>query len=235
MKSFLSAITLIAVMMFSMCGEPIIEDLVIDDTKYVCITVDDAPYFPEETEDLLDILQDYNVEATFFCVGEALLNEPELASRIAQEHVMANHTYSHINLGDLEDTSKYDNHFIAELNLQVYGTQEIIDSINLSVDRPLNKYFRPPYGSLNELGKIVLTDWVRLTWWNISAGDWDPNIEPGYIFDHTMEYVYKSEIPIILFHLGDNTEAGLVKVLDEFNRKGIKVISLDERNDLLYK
>ena len=61
----------------------------------VALTFDDGPH-PDYTPQLLDMLRDYNVKATFFVVGKAVSNYPKLTRRIANEgHELANHSYTH--------------------------------------------------------------------------------------------------------------------------------------------
>src|SRR5690242_977360 len=63
----------------------------------VCLTFDDGPH-PEYTPQILDILKQHSVPATFFVVGQHALANPELVQRIIDEgHDLGNHTNSHIN------------------------------------------------------------------------------------------------------------------------------------------
>jgi peptidoglycan-N-acetylglucosamine deacetylase len=62
--------------------------------KVVALTFDDGP--TEKTEEILKILDEANVKATFFLTGREIKENPEAASMIAEAgHELANHSYSH--------------------------------------------------------------------------------------------------------------------------------------------
>lgn len=63
--------------------------------KVIALTFDDGPW-PSNTPKVLDILKKNNIKATFFMVGEAIKDHPQLAKRVVAEgHVVANHTWHH--------------------------------------------------------------------------------------------------------------------------------------------
>jgi len=63
--------------------------------KIIALTFDDGPNEPY-TSEILDILDKYNIKATFFEVGENIERYPTTTERIFQEgHVIGNHSYSH--------------------------------------------------------------------------------------------------------------------------------------------
>jgi len=64
------------------------------DTNQVALTFDDGP--GEDTEELLDVLEDLKVNAAFFMVGRQAERYPDIARRVASSgHVIGNHSYSH--------------------------------------------------------------------------------------------------------------------------------------------
>ena len=78
------------------------------DEPVVALTFDDGPH-PEHTPRLLDILRRHDARATFFVIGERVLECPEVAARITQEgHVLANHTWSHLRMTDVAGESRRD-------------------------------------------------------------------------------------------------------------------------------
>ncbi len=63
--------------------------------KCVALTFDDGPH-PEYTPEILDILDEFGVKATFFVVGENAAQYPEIVKRIIDSgHEIGNHTWSH--------------------------------------------------------------------------------------------------------------------------------------------
>ena len=65
------------------------------DTKRVFLTFDDGP--SSNTNQILDILNEREVKATFFVLGSNVEQKPEVVKRMYEEgHFIANHGYSHI-------------------------------------------------------------------------------------------------------------------------------------------
>ena len=184
----------------------------------VVLTFDDAPFFPEHTGQILDILKKHHVQATFFCVGEGLDKYPELAHRISTEQFIGNHTYSHINIENSDLTEIYDR--------EILQTQHLIDSL-----QPFNKhYFRPPYGSLSsQQNNTLLANGFDVVWWDLSAEEWDEKVSTKNVLDYFHANLNSNvKIPIILFHLSKSTVDALEILLTEFEENKISVITLDD-------
>lgn len=76
-------------------GKENIENIYHSETKRAFLTFDDGP--SSNTSEILDILKQENVPATFFVLGNAVEKQPELVKRAYQEgHYIANHGYSHV-------------------------------------------------------------------------------------------------------------------------------------------
>ena len=76
-------------------AEPTIKPTDDTTTKKVYLTFDDGP--GPYTEKLLDILDRYNVKATFFVLGSNAERYPEIVKRAYQEgHYIANHSFTHV-------------------------------------------------------------------------------------------------------------------------------------------
>ncbi|HEY5593134.1 MAG TPA: polysaccharide deacetylase family protein, partial [Paludibacter sp.] len=64
--------------------------------KVIYLTFDDGPA-PEVTPLVLDLLDKYNLKATFFCVGENVQKNPETYSEVIRRgHKIGNHTFNHL-------------------------------------------------------------------------------------------------------------------------------------------
>jgi peptidoglycan/xylan/chitin deacetylase (PgdA/CDA1 family) len=186
--------------------------------REVVITFDDAPSFPEHTSKILDILQKHGIKATFFCIGQSLIQYPDLANRIATEQFMGNHTFTHINVENSD--------LIRIYKQEILQTQFIIDSL-----QPDNKhYFRPPFSKLSLKQKLtLLSNGFDVVMWDLSAEEWDNTVSTVNIVDYFHKNLYsKAKIPIIQFHLTNSTVEALDILLPEFKEKNIRVITLDE-------
>lgn len=101
----------------------------------VLITFDDGPC-PETTPKVLEILNKKKCRAIFFVVGKKCEKHPDIIRKIINDgHILANHSYSHINT-DNSSFSKYKN--------DIYKCDKILSNINAN-----SKLFRPPFGRLN--------------------------------------------------------------------------------------
>jgi peptidoglycan/xylan/chitin deacetylase (PgdA/CDA1 family) len=107
--------------------------------KTIAITFDDGPV-PGKTEKVLDILDEYGVKATFFCIGLNARNNPQLLKVIHQRgHLLGNHSFFHGALFDLQSS--------ARLKKELIDTDSVI--FETTGQRP--RYFRPPYGVTNPM------------------------------------------------------------------------------------
>src|SRR5690625_1756262 len=130
------------------------------DENKVALSFDDGPDI-RFTPQVLDVLSQHNVKATFFLMGARALEHHEIVRRIQNEgHAIGNHTYWHPNLTEesLERT-----------HWEVEVTNETIERIIGFQSR----LFRPPYGALNQaivelLGEMDHT----VVLWNVDSLDW---------------------------------------------------------------
>jgi peptidoglycan/xylan/chitin deacetylase (PgdA/CDA1 family) len=127
---------------------------------HLALTFDDGPN-PAWTPQLLDILAQHNVKATFFLVGRYAEAEPVLTRYIADAgHLVGNHSWSHPNLALASAARVRD-----ELKRTKYALEQIIGK--------QVRHFRPPFGarrpevlhSARQLGMIPVL-------WNAMTTDW---------------------------------------------------------------
>ncbi len=130
--------------------------------REVALTFDDGPNDPY-TLQLLDVLANAGVKATFFMVGRYVDQRPDIARAVAEAgHVIANHTYTHPNLIFQSQWQVRDE--VTRCN------RALCDAVG---DRA-TKLFRPPFGgrrpatlrTLRGMGMIPIM-------WNVTGFDWD--------------------------------------------------------------
>jgi peptidoglycan/xylan/chitin deacetylase (PgdA/CDA1 family) len=119
----------------------------------IYLTFDDGPT-PEITEWVCDQLAQYKAKATFFCVGRHVETYPAIMLQLLQQgHVVANHTWSHVN-GWKTDKKVY----VEEVKK---GESALLPYSNFE------RLFRPPYGKMSR----EQTKWVK--WQGYSIVQWD--------------------------------------------------------------
>lgn len=131
------------------------------DGPYIAMTFDDGPN-ATLTPKLLDLLAAHHLKATFFVVGQNAADHPEILKRAVREgHEIANHSWSHPNLGKMSDESVR-----REL-------QKTDDAIKAAIGtRPT--LMRPPYGSITARQKNWIHDefGYRIIIWDVDPLDW---------------------------------------------------------------
>lgn len=126
-------------------------------SKVVYLTFDDGP-IPECTPQLLDILKQYGVKATFFMVAENAERYPELLARVRNEgHVVGNHTYHHMR-GYKHDTQTY-------VRDALRGAEVLQTTL-----------FRPPHGRMrNNQKKALINQGYTIYLWDVLTHDYNPH------------------------------------------------------------
>jgi peptidoglycan-N-acetylglucosamine deacetylase len=115
-------------------------------THTVALTFDDGPN--ANTPAVLDTLKTLGVKGTFFVVGHMAKLHPDVLARIAAEgHLLANHSATHVMLGD-----RYDEH----PELLIEEIREVDDMIAPLMPAGAKFYFRAPYGTWRSQHAAVL-------------------------------------------------------------------------------
>ena len=100
--------------------------------KTIYLTFDDGP-IPVLTPFIQNVLSEFEVPATFFCVGDNLQKYPEIAvASVESGHSIANHTFNHLNGWGTNKNDYLDNIQQCEILIKALGVE--------------NRLFRPPYG-----------------------------------------------------------------------------------------
>lgn len=170
----------------------------------VALTFDDGPN-PRFTPQILDILYEHQVPATFFLVGQQMEGQGWLVRKIAASgHEIGNHTDSHPDLTTLEEP---------QILEEIQKTQEALGEI---LPDYTMKFLRPPYGRQNET--VCQSSPLPLILWNVDSGDWeDPQAEA--IYAAVMENIQDGDI--VVFH-DDNPETvkALKQILPALKARG---------------
>jgi peptidoglycan/xylan/chitin deacetylase (PgdA/CDA1 family) len=126
----------------------------------VSLTFDDGPD-PNYTPKVLDILDRYDVKATFFVIGTSVRTQPELLREIRDRgHVIAHHSVTHPQL-DKVSPAKLEE----EITL---GTKLIEDVLG---EKPT--CLRPPYGARNSrVDERVRANGMEVLMWQVDTNDW---------------------------------------------------------------
>ena len=147
--------------------------------KVIYLTFDDGP-IPEVTPWVLDILDHYQIKATFFCVGENVMRHPDLYQEIIRRgHRTGNHTYNHMR-GFFTDTPLY-----------LENTKKAEDYIESDL-------FRPPHGEMRLSQFRALRKKHQVILWDVITRDYNQKLPKEKVLNIAKRYARNGSI--IVFH-----------------------------------
>lgn len=198
------------------------------DKKIAYLTFDDGP--SENTFEVLDILQEKDIKATFFIVGREINEEGEdvLKRMINEGHTIGIHTYSH-RCNEIYCSVE---RFLDDFNT-VY--QQIYDVTGERVN-----IYRFPWGSNNKYNKgikdALIDEMERRGFscydWNVSADDSIGKPSPYSILHNIKKDMKRDDHPIILMHdskINDLTVKMLPEIISMIYEMGYEFDTLDHR------
>ncbi|MRN54044.1 polysaccharide deacetylase family protein [Paenibacillus monticola] len=189
-------------------------DINIDENKYeyglpdgyVALSFDDGP--SHYTKQIVDILTEHKVAATFLFVGKNVLKHPDEV-RYANEHGMliGNHSWDHSDLVKNSIEENQDN--LAKAN----------QALGQIIQTPIT-IFRPPYGSINDkLANKVKEQHMKVLLWNRDPQDWKAESK-----EEILQY-FQAEDPsggIYLLHEKSITVKALPEIIEYLKSKNMK-------------
>lgn len=180
----------------------------------VALTFDDGY---GDIDRLLDKLNQHNVKATFFFVGEWMKENTALCRKMAEEgHEIGNHTYSHCKMRDLS---------VEERENEIRLTQEVLTDITGKDSH----FFRFPYRSLNkELIQYIYGKGMLPIGWTIDTRDWE-GLEAEQICERVLGG-QKTEVgSIVLMHTtGKHTAEALDLMIPALKAGGYQLVKVSE-------
>jgi peptidoglycan/xylan/chitin deacetylase (PgdA/CDA1 family) len=179
----------------------------------IALTFDDGP--SATTIDILDILEESNVVATFYVLGSLLARHNDTVLRAHNMGCeIANHTWSHISA----DKASADS---IRSQLQRTGTE--VESI---IGVP-TATFRPPFGSITkDLQNVTGELGYPIILWSIDPSDYLP-ISSERIYNHIMERVQDRDI-ILLHDLYDRTLEATRRLVPSLIEQGFQFVTVSE-------
>ena len=179
--------------------------------KSVAISFDDGPG-ATTTPQLLQILKEKNVHATFFVLGENTAQHPDIVKQTAEAgHEIGNHTYDHQDLATLSAQS----------------ITEEVTKADTEIKKATGKtptFVRPPYGSITSVGASVIQQ--PIIEWSVDSEDWKTR-NPDLILQKIQATVYDGAI--ILFHdIYPETIRAVPQVIDYLQEQGYRITTVGD-------
>ncbi len=190
--------------------------------KVAYLTFDDGPT-TKITPQILDILDDYNIKATFFVIGSlAEVNQDVLKDVDMRGHIIGNHTYSH--------DYKLIYSSVNALMKDIDKADEVLESILPNYKRGL---FRFPMGSFKkyQFVEAVKNKGYKHYDWNALNGDAEAlNVPANKLISNVKKTVCGKNKVIILMHdaqTKQTTVDSLSRVIDYLLEEGYSFETLN--------
>jgi peptidoglycan-N-acetylglucosamine deacetylase len=148
------------------------------------LTFDDGPH-PQSTPAVLDVLEKYQVRATFFMLGELAQQYPDLVRKVAQAgHAIGNHSWDHPQFSLIASRDQRWQMRACERAIAPYG----------------QRLFRPPFGQHHAASRFQAW-WLgyRTILWDLDSRDWIDDNAPS-IADRLVHHMHPGSI--VLLHDG---------------------------------
>jgi peptidoglycan-N-acetylglucosamine deacetylase len=206
-------------------GGPGIEPKVIEhgprDVNKIALTFDACPTGREDEYDekVVEVLVREKVPATLFMSGRWVEKNKDMVKLLAAnpQFEIANHAFWHPHM-----LEKDDERILRELK----RTQDIIRKVTGM--RP--KYFRPPFGEVDErLARLAAEAGLVTVQYDIASGDPDPGLSAKKIIQGVVGEAKGGSI--VVFHMNKNgarTAEVLPKVIKQLREKGFELVTLGE-------
>ncbi|NLI55015.1 MAG: polysaccharide deacetylase family protein [Clostridiales bacterium] len=184
------------------------------DKKLIALTFDDGPS-NQNTNRILDVLEQYNARATFFIIGKRIQNHEEVIARaISLNCEIGSHTWGH------SDFTKY-------------PKSALIDSLEKVDEAMMTNFgykmtlFRPPYAAINKDVEAASAQMgYTMVLWSGSSHDWS-------IKD--VDKIYKNcfhcaaDGAIVLFHdIYPFTADAIERIVPELINEGYQLVTVSE-------
>ncbi len=179
--------------------------------KKVALTFDDGPH-PVYTPMLLEGLKKRGVKVTFFLMGSAVENYPDIVKEIADDgHLIGNHTLHHVGLENAD---------AALIRSEVVSANELIEEV--TGESP--QFIRPPFGQCND--GIESDTGMICVLWSIDSQDWCTK-DASKVVRRVLPNVRDNSIILMHDQYKTSVQAAFT-IIDELQKEGYEFVTVDE-------
>lgn len=183
--------------------------------KAIALTID-AAWSADKTKEILDILDRYEIKATFFLCGVWVKAYPDMVKEIAQRgHTIGNHSMTHPHM----------NRISAE------AIRSELSSLDDEIERLTGnrtKLFRAPFGEYNDTVVSTVRDMgYEVVQWNIDTVDWKEGRSPETILNAVLPKLSAGSI-ILSHNNGFGIETYLPQLIEYAQNEGYRFVTIPE-------
>jgi len=203
---------------FGECGQSAVDNAVVEGFSYYkecvseyywALTFDDGPYIYDHK--LLDLLKEKGIKATFFVTGISAMGiETEEAKEIlkrmdAEGHIIASHTWTHLDLTTLTEDEVEDE------------MRKLEDVIEAAIGKK-PAFVRPPFGSgenrVKLAKKLRSLGYTAAVTWNVDTMDWSNKGDIDYAISKFKENLGNSALSLNHVNYEGITQEKLLKLVE---------------------
>ena len=184
------------------------------DTKYIALTFDDGPN-TSTTNQVLDVLEEYNAKASFFLIGDNINEESAKAAKRAWEMgcEIDNHSKSHSYMSEMSSE---------EIKVEIESVNEQIYDITGTYP----SFFRPPYISVSaDMYDAIDVPFIC----GAGCDDWDEKVTAEQRAEKVLSQAQDGQIILLHDAQGnDQTVEALKTIIPELQKEGYTLVTLNE-------
>ena len=185
--------------------------------KKIYLTFDEG-YEEGYTNQIIDVLNKYNIPAAFFITGDYLKESPELVERMLDYgYTVGNHTFKHPILPTVSpESAAYQISELSNRFAEMFG-------VNMN-------YIRPPEGSYSSRTLQLADDMgYKTVFWSFAYSDWDTANQKGADTAFTQIAPYLHDGAVMLLHACSSDNANVLdRLIQYILSEGYTFGSLDE-------
>lgn len=179
--------------------------------KVIALTFDDGPR-AGSTDSILNTLNQFDVKATFFMLGQNAQHYPSLVNKVKENgHAIGSHSFNHPMLTKLttDDLNKQ----VSQTDQAIYEAAHIYPTL-----------FRPPYGARNQTVDQAI--FKPLIEWNIDSEDWK---KPGVsTLLKTIQQNVRSGSILLMHDIHQTTADALPTIINYLKNAGYEFVTIDQ-------
>lgn len=175
------------------------------------LTYDDGPD-PKTTPQLLGILKDKNIQATFFMLGNNAAANSGLARQVTDAgHIAGNHTFSHPHLGRLSTAGIKSE--IGRAGAAIFAATGTTPA-----------FMRPPYGDAN--AAVLAAVGLPLILWSVDSLDWQSR-NPAIFIPKVLKEIKPGAV-VLMHDIQPTTVAGQVELISSLQAQGYYLVTVPQ-------
>mgnify|MGYP000807323752 CR=1 FL=1 len=179
------------------------------DERAVYLTFDDGP-IPEVTPWVLDLLDKYDIKATFFMVGDNIRKHPDEFQMVVERgHRIGNHTFNHLRGFE-------------------YNFKDYLANAEKANEVMKTDLFRPPHGHMGWTQYMILKRRYKIIMWDLVTRDYSKKLRGPQVLANVMRYARNGSI--ITFHdslkswNNGNLQYALPRAIEFLKEEGYEVV-----------